>query len=402
MRHFHLLCAALCFLSLGLQAAESVLFTADFERDPLPAGWSVVGKAGEVGAPAWVETPAPSGTHALTATTGYWQSPHFPVTPGQFYQLEVATRGDGPGYWHAWFYTIDPAKPEEENGSKDVLSGVCSQLEVTEGWGRYVTCFQTDRGRPFTHCRLAFQPLKGKAIFLDDLTVRPIDHPRVAAWADRVYATVPRLPLKLPAERWHNLPKTRRALQRRTPLRVVMLGDSNVNDIYSSWYQTLVARRYRHPQLEVFVAVEGGGGGKRYTDPAKLKELVLDRRPDLLIFGGISNGNALDSIRSIIAQVRAGCGAEILLMSGTYPPLDPATKGPWKTAIDPTATDYRSRLFALAQAEKTGFVDIAAPMSQYLAASGHEPLWFYRDTHHFNDRGKQIFARILETFFNPE
>ena len=86
-------------------------------------------------------------------------------------------------------------------------------------------------------------------------------------------------------------------------------------------------------------------------------------------------------------------------MTGAAPLLNPATGKPWPLAIDPEGTDYRSRLMKLAAEEHVAFLDILGPFSQYMETCGKDPQWFHRDKHHFNDRGKQIFARILAGYF---
>ena len=78
----------------AVAADAGALVSADFETDPLQAGWT--GKPGKnaTGAPAWADGAAHSGTHCLTAADGSWESPAFAVlrramtssidlTPGQ-------------------------------------------------------------------------------------------------------------------------------------------------------------------------------------------------------------------------------------------------------------------------------------------------------------------------------
>ncbi len=387
----------LCLSVITLPAAAASLLDADFERDPAGEGWITAGRADDQDAPRWVEAAdAPAGPHALTARTGYWASPLLPVTPGAYYRIDVSVKAEGNGYWHAWCYRVDAEKPETEPA---IISGTCSQLEAADAWAPREMWFRADRD--ITHCRVVFQPLKGKPIWVDGVSVRPVERHEVVACQDAVYAAMPPLTFTPAKDRWQHLPATKRALQRGQPLRVVMLGDSNVNDIASSDWHLLVERASRGARLETTVSVIGSTGCWYYKEPEHLKAYVLDHQPDLLVIGGISHKEDIESIRAVIRGVRAASKAEVLLMTGTAPRLDPATEKPWTLAVDPAGTNYRSKLSRLASEEKVAYLDLCGPFFQYVAVSGKGEWWFYRDTYHFNDRGKQALARILAAYFTP-
>ena len=368
--------------------------TADFEQDPRDSGWVAEVKPDAQGPPTWTDASAHSGTHALAAQSGHWASPLFEVAPGAYYEMEVYSRAEGSGLWHVWFYRLDPDKPEDE---PPIITGTCSQMEQSEGWARRRMCFKA--AYEITHCRAVFQPLGRKMLMVDDVRVWPVDHQTAAEWADEVYAAMPPLKYTAPPGRWQYLPRTRKRLEEGGTLRVVMLGDSNVNDIFSSCYDVLVERAFPKARLDVVTSVLGSKGCWYYKEEGRVKEYVLDYKPDLVIIGGMSNRNDMESIRSVIQQVRAGSKAEIVLMTGSSPALDPATDKAWPLAIDPDGEDYRSCLMKLAAEERTAFLDVLGPFSHYMGTCGKDPEWFHRDTHHFNDRGKQIFARILEGYF---
>jgi len=378
----------------GGDAPRKVALTADFEQDPARTGWVAEEKAGEAGPPDWKEGEAHSGSHCLAASSGHWASPLFAVKPGQYYRMQAWSRAEDNGLWHAWFYRLKQGAPEQ---NPPVITGTCTQLERSEGWQEHTTCFVVPDG--ITHCRAVFQPLGGKMLMVDDVSVRPVDRKSVGEWADELYATMPPLKYEAPAGRWKHLPQTKKRLEEGGRLRVVMLGDSNVNDIYSSCYDVLVERAFPKATLDVVPSVLGSKGCWYYKEKGRVKKYVLDYRPDLVIIGGISNRDDIESIRSVVRQVRAASGAEIILMSGAAPLMNPATGKPWPLAIDPDGTDYRSRLMKLAAEEHVAFLDILGPFSQYMVTCGKDPQWFHRDKHHFNDRGKQIFARILARYF---
>ncbi|HOF87744.1 MAG TPA: hypothetical protein PLZ36_06515, partial [Armatimonadota bacterium] len=247
--HWVLRGVLVCIAVAALPAAAAPLLVADFERDPAGEGWITAGAPNDPGAPRWVEAAdAPAGPHALAARTGYWASPLLPVTPGAYYRLDVSVKAEGNGYWHAWCYRVDAETPETEPA---IISGTCSQLEAAGAWTPRVMWFRADRG--VTHCRVVFQPLNGKPILVDGVSVRPIARHDVVACQDAVYATMPPLGYTPPKDRWQRLAATKRALQRGRSLRVVMLGDSNVNDIASSDWHLRVERACRGARLETIV-----------------------------------------------------------------------------------------------------------------------------------------------------
>ena len=106
------------------------------------------------------------------------------------------------------------------------------------------------------------------------------------------------------------------------PLRVAMLGDSICNDTSNSLYETLLARIYPKAKLEIVTSVRGGTGCWYYKDEGRVKPYVLDYKPDLVMIAGISHGFDVESIRSVIRQIRQGSNCEILVMSGAIAPRE--------------------------------------------------------------------------------
>jgi len=68
---------------------------------------------------------------------------------------------------------------------------------------------------------------------------------------------------------------------------------------------------------------------------------VLDRRPDPVIIGGISQREDIESIGDVARPIRAGSAAEVLLMSGAFGRVDPRQPG-WKAEIDSDGHGYRA------------------------------------------------------------
>jgi hypothetical protein len=219
---------------------------------------------------------------------------------------------------------------------------------------------------------------------------------------EKAYVGMPPVHYHPPQDRWVHLPLTASVLGKREGrLRIEMLGDSIVNDTSRSRWDDLVRKAYPKCKIDRVTCVRGGTGCWWYKEPARLNHYVLDLQPDLLIIGGISHKDDIDSIRDVIRAVRAARRCDILLMSGAFGTVDPRDDKQWRFEIDPQGTDYRSRLKRLADEEKTGFLDMSAYWGRYIRDSGKELDWFKRDAIHANTRGEQILGRILAAHLAP-
>jgi lysophospholipase L1-like esterase len=205
-----------------------------------------------------------------------------------------------------------------------------------------------------------------------------------------------------PADRWRNLDGTRKRLAEGDSLKIVMLGDSIIGDTSGSRFELLLGRMYPRSKITKITSTRGSTGCWWYKLDNHVEEYVLRHKPDLLMIGGISQRQDVDSIREVIHQVRAAQSPEILLMTPVFGvPTSPHIRQ-WTFDIKPDATDYRARLRRLAEEEKCGFLDMTGPWWRYIQQSGKAYGWFQRDPVHANERGFQILGRILEKFFAPE
>lgn len=220
---------------------------------------------------------------------------------------------------------------------------------------------------------------------------------------EKAYAEMSPVNYTPPPGRWKQLPRTARCLQNGPVLRVVMLGDSIITDTSHSAWDLLTQRRNPACTIEKVTCVRGSTGCWWYKDNNRVKSLVLNFNPDLLIIGGISQHDDTDSIREVIRQVRdGGCAADILLMTGAFGEVDPRDDKQWQEQIDPGGKDYRARLRKLAGETGSAFLDMSAAWGRYIRDQDKELDWFKRDKIHSNDRGQQILGRILDRYLSPE
>ncbi len=224
---------------------------------------------------------------------------------------------------------------------------------------------------------------------------------------DAVYAGMAPVPFQPAADRWKHLPRTMQRLQEGPGLRIVMLGDSIVNDTGHSQYELLLQRLYPRCKVERIMSVRGSTGCWWYKEENRVQEWVVEKKPDLLMIGGISQRGDVDSIRAVIRQVRAAMrpAPEILVMTpavGREEESDPRKNPKWTHAVDPQGDDYRARLLRMAAEEEVEFLDMTGPWGQYIKDSGLACGWFMRDVVHANERGFQVLGRILEKYFAPK
>lgn len=218
---------------------------------------------------------------------------------------------------------------------------------------------------------------------------------------DAIYAAMDPLRYTPPARRWKLLPRTMQRLREGGTLKVVLLGDSIMNQTCHSGFDLLLQRMYPKVKIEKVASVRGSTGCWWYKDETRVEEYVLKHKPDLLMIGGISQRNDVDSIRDVIRQVRLKQQPEILLITPAFGfEFSDFIKG-WTYAVQPDGTNYRSQLLRLASQEKCEFLDMTGPWWQYVQDSGKDYGWFRGDAVHANERGSQILARILEKYFAP-
>ncbi|OGV70527.1 MAG: hypothetical protein A3K19_24710 [Lentisphaerae bacterium RIFOXYB12_FULL_65_16] len=219
---------------------------------------------------------------------------------------------------------------------------------------------------------------------------------------DAMYAGMDPLKYTARPDRWALIPKSMARLREGGTIKVVLLGDSIMNQTCHSGFELLVQRMYPNVKIDKVASVRGSTGCWWYKDENRVEEYVLKHNPDLLMIGGISQRDDVDSIREVIHQVRSKQQPEILLITPAFGAEGSNHITKWTCEIDPNGTDYRANLMRLAAEEKCEFLDMTAPWWQYVLDSGKTYGWFRGDAVHANERGTQILARVLEKYFAPK
>ncbi|MBL8991947.1 MAG: SGNH/GDSL hydrolase family protein [Spirochaetia bacterium] len=314
-------------------------------------------------------------------------SPHIPCEPWKYYHLSLRSKAEKDGYWSIVFF--------DANG-ESIVDDIYSRIYASQDW---MENSGIARGRESAKT-LTIRFSADSRIDVKDIVFGEATTSQVLAWSDNLMTTLPPLTFAPPAGRLERLSNTLRRLQKGGVCRMVLLGDSIMNDTNNSNFEALLSEKFPKALIRVIASVRGSTGCWHYQDPKYFHQYVRDKRPDLLMIGGISHRKEIGPIRRVIQMAKKQVPCEILMMSG------PVGKD-WRSfdnSGEPIPTPwpgepFNKELATMAEEEEVAYFDIGAAWHEYLATSGKPFQWFQRDLVHADDRGKQVLARLIEGYF---
>ena len=248
-----------------------------------------------------------------------------------------------------------------------------------------------------------------------------------AAYADRVFAEISeKAPLDFkPEGDWTALiPRTMDALRTGKPWRVVMLGDSIIQDTFHSQFHSLVKRAFPESNVEWILSMRGGTGCWHYILAENFFPYVVSHKPDLLILGGISNGSPVrdlsgralaptgnEAMLRVAKAARDNLGCEVLIVNNPLSvdirPWDEADPDKALPAMDFNIGWYEhmrgesnyARLRDACRSSQIQWWDETVPCHRWLFGSGLPHMYYSRDFVHSGELGKQIIGRIMLGYF---
>ncbi len=371
---YWLRCAAsLCLLVCVNQVASGqTLLSTDFETDPVADGWKIDGPCP---LNAWTMDQALSGSHSIRVAYDGWHGPT--AESGSIFSFTFYTKG-GPG------------QGKDTRGLRPYRFGNSS------GWVRHTVAARSS-------C-LCLAGTSDSSFYVDDVEIARINLEQANQVLYDAFAGTPAFDFSIyqSANRHQYIPNTMAKLSAGDDLKIVMLGDSIVNDTCYSFFDMHIERMYPGTDVSLVTSVRGSTGCWWYKEENRVQPYVLDHNPDLVMIGGISQYGDIDSIRTVIEQIRAGnANCEIVLMSEAVGDHNPDTHPEDLLPIDPTGTDYRDELWRLAQEQQVGFVDMTQPWAQFIANSGMDYDEFMYGSVHANYQGTVVLGRTLESYFAP-
>lgn len=385
----------------AVKLAEGAAPVAEYRGTPGAAqGWKLV--ASEAGKVTYIPFEG-----YYESKGGRIESPEFALDKREgenaYYMLTFEARGAEDGYWWVdWF---------DREGK--MLPDVNSQVEKSAEWRAYRVV--APAGPEAVRAKLAFVSKSG--VEVRNVSMRRIGVKEAAAWCEELYAGLPQLSGEAPAGAWDRLPRTKAALAGKAKkLKVVLLGDSIINDSYCGLLGALVQNEFPETEITFQLSVRGSTGCWHYRDEKNFEEYVGRHKPDLVIIGGISNYNppkstptlkdAEEAMVEVIGRCRA-IGAEVAVASPSpsYEFRESAEAKEFDLAltrdVEGGAHKYLFWGYERAAAERAGaqFWDLTTGPCGAIARSGKPLWWFKRDGAHSNDRGKQLIAQAYKAIF---
>ncbi|MBQ6248007.1 MAG: hypothetical protein IJK04_14135 [Kiritimatiellae bacterium] len=235
-------------------------------------------------------------------------SPRIPLPKANaYYRLSFTASAPVRSYEAVAFYDAD-----------DKMVADNYDVVYPAGTNRYSRVVFAQEG--VTAVELFFQSPNGCTV--SDVRFEPATAEEAAAWCDEVYSRLPPVAVEPAGDAFLSAPKTLDALKTGKPWRILLLGDSIVQDTFHSQFHALVKRAFPKSDVTWLVSVRGSTGCWFYRIPENFGRYVASYHPDCVIVGGISNWIATDdcpatgneAIFEVGERIRA-VGAELIVVS---------------------------------------------------------------------------------------
>jgi len=431
-----------------------ILFAEDFSVNPLSSPTTHGTLSGTGADSSWQDD-----SLTLRIAPGItWRSPSFDVDSLGFVRLSFRARLDPSGPTPtitqsynknnlsfvsinpAATWNLDPANPGPSGGDL-IADDFTSLLNLSDQWSN-----QVFYSRAQANAQQMAVSLSGTdaAFFIDDIRIENVSNRGdVAEWADQIWAgrsfsptldAPPDIPTNIASEQLKRLTHTLSKLKAGEAVRIVLVGDSIVNDLANSAFDVLLERQFPGASVSVITAVGGGTGmdqwnpqnntypfisSSSYNGALNFNDAIIEQQPDLVLLGGIStpgNSSGYAAFQAIIEKLRSqsvldrlGYQPDIMLATGAFGPL-------WQNwypsnELNATRNDYRGNLLRIANQYNTAYIDLTGIWGEYLIASQNATapaamispesrFGYWRDTVHANTFGKQILGRALTAFLS--
>jgi len=326
-----------------------------------------------------------------------WAGSPFAVTAGRYYRIDLETRSRSGA--------LVSSRYRDVNGDALVADNY-NLVRSSQDWSPVFWYFLAPPGA--VSGEIAMATRKEEICDVRHLRVSEVNKADVRAWMDSELAALPPVTFTPPADRWQALPRTYARLQSGEPLRVVMLGDSIINDTYNGLLALMLERQWPKATLTLIPSVRGGTGVGYYQKENRVKSYVLDHAPDLVIIGGVCHDYDLSAMRSVVEQIRAVSSAEILVMTGAMAPESAfrnGLPGKFRTSCFEAARRVRAfngELPVLAAEQGSGFFDMRRVWDAYIYDSGFPAACYMRDETHGDMTGKLLLAAVLSRYLVKE
>jgi hypothetical protein len=177
-------------------------------------------------------------------------------------------------------------------------------------------------------------------------------------------------------------------------------------DVGNSVFDVLVERMYPGADVHVVASVQDRRGCALWegSRPPNLHNIVYAHSPDLVMLAGVPLCCDVKRIRTAIERIRANTQAEILVMTNVVAAEQcPSSTGGRRSGSadkEKTAGKAAQQLRKMAAAERVEFLDARDEWQEYVEKADKPKRYLLRGDMHANARGKQVLARLLESYFS--
>lgn len=371
---------------------QTSIFMDDFETNPFVTGWTDTpsdpnkNQVDHKNA-SWLGSSEVGAGRSFSVGSGAWYGPALQSAALRYVELSLKAKSAGAGFYGLGFF--------DNNAEKLPASGYC-QVEPSIDGKLYRTIFAVPREAD--HVRAFFQAGKDP-IMIDDVSILSIDDQYALKHIDESYAAMrPVNELALGDEHWQFLRSTRDILAKGGELSIVCIGDSLANDLAQSQFHLLIERAWPGSSVRLHNEPANNGRPRDFLNSAQFAKRVLQHQPDLVLFGGISTQEVDLPELALLSRRLKTSQVELVVFTGTM--LMPDY---WFEFRDPPTRQkqYRQALIEVSEEEKFAVFDLGGAWEDYVLAGNEAVESFRRDSHHANDRGKQIFGRLMARWLLP-
>ncbi len=374
-----------------LGCSPPTVIEAHFQSPQSAQGWAGVGARQQTWHLTWM--PATDDQRGyVRVESGALRGPAFPVQADRYYRIQTTSRSAGPGFVATLYYG-----PTGLALAADDHTG----LPASDGWAEQVVYSRARQGAATARLQLT---ARGAPLSIASAAVHGARAREVLRWADRLRAQAPpvapgRVPQAPPL-----IARSAARVGPGEPIRIVLLGDSIMNDLGNGPLDLLLERAKPGLDVKLINSVRSGSGCTYYREHNRVQPYVLDHQPHLVIIGGISHRRDVAAIRDVVRQIQAGCDAQVLVLSGAVADdgwSPPATNAPPSPRAKASAA-WRHALSEACDEMGVAFFDLRESWEMYLAQTGFSRTKLMRDEVHANALGRLVLNDLLIRYLNGD
>lgn len=315
-----------------------------------------------------------------------WESALFDLQEYQYYRVSFQSKSDMKGVWGIFFY---------DAFGKRLTYDFSSSFDGSKQLMKNVSFFGTKHNA--SKGRIVLYPCDAK-IDIRNITIEKVDWRDVLDWLKNTYRKLPRIKV-------HLIKKQKNTLNiikgfKKEKIRIVLLGDSIMNDTANCFFDILLRKRYPSFKAEIIPSVRNSTGCTYYEKGNRVDKYIIHYNPDLLIIGGISNKGNVSAIRNVIRKVKRKINPEIIVLNEIFGESEkPHNNLNLSLSHYDGRNSYSYKLTDLAKKENFEFFDISTLWRMYLKSAKIPYEFFLRDKIHPNDYGRTILAYFLFYLF---